>query len=158
MTDSPFQAPRFHAWFERLEGRSVLLMLRGEWDRLKVHTFQPVRIAIAATPIARLAEQGSVAAVIAQRRSEYEVVVSVYRDDPKDPSPINVDRYTVWERLPFDQDFQRMVSDASTSDNANLRGFMDDHVFMVKDPPGPDHWLSHLPASVVAVIRSTSSG
>ena len=156
MTGSPFKAPRFHFWFERLEGRSVLLMRRDEWDAFRVHAYVPVQISIAETPIAAVAEQGSVAAVTAQRTSAYEVQVSVYRDDPKDPSPINVDHYRVWERLPSHRDFVSMVNEATTSDDDNMRGFLDDHVFMVKEPPGPDHWLSKLPVTVQAVVRSTS--
>src|SRR5881409_4214800 len=37
MTDTtgPYRAPRFHAEFERVEQRSVLLMRREEWDRMK---------------------------------------------------------------------------------------------------------------------------
>lgn len=158
MTDGPFQAPRFHAWFERLEDRSVLLMRRGDWDRFKVSTLEPALLDVEATPIARLAQQGSLAAAVAQRRSAYEVEVSIFRNDPKDPSPINVDHYRVWERLPVHRDFHSMVNSASTSDNANMRGLLDDHVFMVKEPPGPDHWLSELPVSVRAIVRSSSSG
>jgi len=157
MTDSRFKAPRFHAWFERLEGRSVLLMSREEWDAFRVHAYQPVPISIAQTPIAAVAARGGVAAVTAERQSAYEVQVSVYREDPKDPSPINVDHYRVWERLPIHRDFKAMVNDATTSDDDNLWGFLDDHVFMVKEAPGPDHWLADLPMTVRAVVMSTSS-
>jgi hypothetical protein len=50
-----------------------------------------------------------------------------------------------------------MVNEASTSNDENMRGFLDAHVFMVKEPPGPDHWLSELPTTVKATLRSTSS-
>lgn len=51
-----------------------------------------------------------------------------------------------------------MVNSASTSDNANMRGFLRDHVFMVKEPPGTDHWLAELPSSVVAVVKKREKG
>jgi len=47
----------------------------------------------------------------------------------------------------------KMVNTASTEDNTNMRRFLADHVFMVKDPVGPDHWLAEVPAEVVAVVR-----
>jgi hypothetical protein len=133
-------------------------MQRAEWDRLRVHGFSPVQISIAETPVSRLADERSLAAVIAERQSAYEVEVSIYREDPKDPLPINLDRYRVWERLPIHRDYKRMVNEATTSDDDNLRGFLEDHVFMVKEPAGEDHWLSELPATVRAIVRSTSSG
>ena len=82
----------------------------------------------------------------------YEALIKIYRRDPKDALPINVDRYLVWERVPDHRDFLAMVNSASTSDNANMRGFLADHVFMVKDKPGPDHWLAEVPAEIAAVI------
>jgi hypothetical protein len=132
-------------------------MRREEWEAFRVHAYVPVPISIDATPIAAVSEQGSVAAAIAQRQSDYEVQVSVYREDPKDPLPINVDHYRVWERLPDHRDFPRMVNDATTSDDDNMRAFLDAHVFMVKEPAGKDHWLSKLPVTVEAMVQSKSS-
>jgi hypothetical protein len=39
----------------------------------------------------------------------------------------------VWERLPPQRNLGAMVNAALTEDNANMRGFLDDHVFFVKD-------------------------
>jgi len=47
--------------------------------------------------------------------------VEVYRYDPVDMP------------LPPHRDFVAMVNAASTEDNANMRGFLDDHVFFVQD-------------------------
>lgn len=45
-----------------------------------------------------------------------------------------------------------MVNIASTEDNANMRNFLEHYVFMVKEPHGPDHWRSELPARIKARI------
>ena len=68
------------------------------------------------------------------------------------PLPINLDRYVVWERLPPHRNFAAMVNAASTEDNANMRGFLDDHVFFVKDVVREGHRLSALPEQVEALI------
>jgi hypothetical protein len=72
--------------------------------------------------------------------------------------PINVDRYMVGERIPNHLDFMKMVNTASTEDNANMRGFLEEYVFMVKEPPGPDHRLAEVPLRVGAVVRTRRNG
>ena len=134
----------------------MFLMLRSQWEAVKALTDQPVPIEISRTPIARLATEGELAAAFAERRSDYEAMITVYRRDPKDPMPINVDKYVVWERIPDHRDFLTMVNTASTSDNANMRGFLADHVFLVKEKAGPDHWLPDLPVEIVAVVTRRS--
>jgi hypothetical protein len=86
-------------------------------------------------------------------------VVEVYRKDSKDwPTPINVDRYRVWERLPRHLDYAEMVNIASTEDNRNMRGFLEDHVFLVKDLVTQGHWLHDLPPRIKAVVSRKSTG
>ena len=156
MTASPYSAPRFWAHFQRLEGRPMFLMLRSQWEAVKALAGQRVPIEISRTPMARLATEAELAAAVAERKSDYEAMITVYRRDPKDPMPINVDRYLVWERIPNHRDFLAMVNTASTSDNVNMRGFLADHIFLVKEKAGPDHWLPELPVEIVAVVTKRS--
>ncbi len=159
MTDptSPYKAPRFHAEFERLERRSVLLMRREEWERMKAKQGEQVSIDVEKTPLSRVATEARLVAAVAERCSDYEVTVTFYREHAADAArgtPINVDRYMVWERIPNRLDFTQMVNTASTEDNANMRAFLDDHVFMVKEPPDSDHWLTEVPSRArAAVVR-----
>src|SRR5882672_4076155 len=102
-------APRFWVHFQRLEGRPMFLMLRSQWEAVKALTGQRVPIEISRTPMARLATEAELAAAVAERKSDYEAMITVYRRDPKDPVPINVDRYLVWERIPDHRDFLAMV-------------------------------------------------
>jgi hypothetical protein len=151
------QAPRFHAYFRHLLGRQVLLMARVEWEELK-RAIQPgelVRIDLRPTPLASVMSGSSVLAVVAERLSPSEVVIEVYRNDPKDaPTLIHRDTYRAWEQLPAHLDSRTMVISASTEDNANMRGFIDDHVFLTRDDISDGHWLSELPERVRAVLRS----
>jgi len=160
-TTSPYRAPRFHAEFERVEQRSVLLMRREEWDRMKAQQGEQVSIGVEKTPVSRLATEARLVAAVAERRSDYEVTITIYREDAADAArgtPINVDRYMVWERIPNHLDFMKMVNTASTEDNANMRGFLEEYVFMVKEPPGPDHRLAEVPLRVGAVVRTRRNG
>jgi hypothetical protein len=148
------QAPRFHAFFTHIEGRKVMLMPRRDWERLnQLREGDIAKIELSTTPIADVAHDSRIQAAVAVRESDAEVVVEVYRKDPKDaPTPINVDRYRVWERLPQHRNYVDMVNWASTEDNPNMRGFLEDHVFLVKDVVASGHWLDDLPARVRAVV------
>jgi hypothetical protein len=45
-----------------------------------------------------------------------------------------------------------MVNAASTEDNANMRGFLDDHVFFAKDVVREGHHLADLPEQVKVLL------
>lgn len=90
-------APRFRAYWERLEGRSVFTMARSDWSQLGAHMNEPVKIDVAKTPMARIAGQALVVQTVAEQRSEATAQISIIRYDPADhPTPFNKDNYTVW--------------------------------------------------------------
>jgi hypothetical protein len=153
------RAPRFHAYFSHLEGRPVMLLPRVEWEELlgELDANELVEIDLSGTPIAGVTRDSRVEAVVAVRESRNEVVIDVYRNDPKDaPTPINVDRYRVWEGLPPHRDFVSIVNESTTDDDANTRGFVETYVFLVKAVVDTGHWLAELPAKVRAVIERQS--
>ena len=90
------------------------------------------------------------------RRSAVSSEIEIVRYDGQDyPTPYNVDRYTVYEDMSSHQSFSEIVSGGSTSDNANLRRFLDERVFLVRQDHGPDHWMSDPPSSSTTIFRST---
>jgi hypothetical protein len=137
-----------------------MLMSRRDWEQLsQLREGDIAEIDLSTTPVAALLQDARVEAVVALRESSTEVVVEVYRKDSKDwPTPINVDRYRVWERLPRHLDYAEMVNIASTEDNRNMRGFLEDHVFLVKDLVTQGHWLHDLPPRIKAVVSRKSTG
>jgi len=149
------QAPRFQAYFRYLEGREVMVMSRHDWDQAgQLREGEMTEIDLRPTPIAGVARDSRIEGAVVVRKSPVEVVVEVYRYDPVDtPLPINVDRYLVWERLPPHRDFVALVNAASTEDNANMRGFLVDHVFFVKEVVRDGHHLADLPEPVKALVR-----
>lgn len=149
------QAPRFQAWFSHLEGREVMVMSRHDWEQAnQLREGEMGQIDLSTTPIANVARDSRIEAAVVVRKSPVDVVVEVYRYDPVDmPLPINLDRYRVWERLPPHRNFAAMVNAASTEDNANMRGFLDDHVFFTKDVVRDGHHLADLPEHVKALAR-----
>ena len=149
------QAPRFQAWFSHLEGREVMVMSRHDWEQAnQLREGEMAQIDLSTTPIASVARDSRIEAAVVVRKSPVEVVVEFYRYDPVDmPLPINLDRYRVWERLPSHRNFAAMVNAASTEDNANMRGFLDDHVFFIKDVVRDGHRLADLPEHVKALAR-----
>lgn len=152
---SSSQAPRFHAYLERVEDRSVFIMPRAEWVDMRPLAGNPIPIEVTDTPMAAVAQRASVVAAVAVQHSS-SPEIHIYRYDQRDaPTPYNLDRYAVWENLPSSRSYPQIVAAASTNDDENLRSFMRDNVFMVKLSPGPDHWLPALPSSVVAVFSSS---
>ncbi len=137
-----------------------MLMSRRDWEQLgQLREGDIAEIDLSTTPVAAVLQDDRVEAVVALRESSTKVVVEVYRKDPKDwPTPINVDRYHVWERLPRHRDYAEMVNFASTEDNRNMRGFLEDHVFLVKDLVTRGHWLHDPPPRIKAVVSHKSTG
>ena len=132
-----------------------MVMSRRDWEEAcRLPEGEMGQIDLRPTPIADVTRDSRIEAAVAVRKSLDEVVVEVYRYDPVDmPLPINLDRYRVWERLPPHRNFAAMVNAASTEDNPNMRGFLDDHVFFFKDVVRVGHRLPDLPEHVKALAR-----
>lgn len=134
----------------------MLAMPRADWDAVSVRIDQPVVLEVSQTPLAHVATQASLVAAVAQKMSATMAEVVIFRNDPKDaPTPINQDKYAVFLSLHTHPDLKSLITRASTEDNANLRQYISENVFLVKQQLGNDHWLPVLPASVSTVLRST---
>jgi hypothetical protein len=150
-----YAARLMHYW-GRSEDADILSMRRSEWSDLVGHLGKAVAFDVRSTPMRGVSDVASVIGAIAHQFTQGTARVSVYRDDPKDsPKRINVDHYTVWTDLSGHPRLPSMIEAASTSYNENMKTFIQDNVFLVKEKPGPDHWMSTLPSSVYVVLRST---
>jgi hypothetical protein len=93
-------------------------------------------------------------AVVASQTSTGGGRVTVYRHDPNDePTPVNVDHYSVWTDLASHPQIEEFVTAASTALNPNLKQFLAEHVLWVKEEPGADHWLTDVPSPVVTAVH-----
>ena len=151
------KAPRFQAYFQRIEGRSVLTWPREYWDEIQPQ--QIVLMDITSTPMSRVASDASVIACTAEKSSLSEGHIAIYRYDPADGStPYNKDKYQVLrgETIRNRSDFPQMVLACGTAVDSNLNNYFDQNVFLIKENPGSDHWLSpsELPCAVRAVIQA----
>jgi hypothetical protein len=117
-------------------------MTRASWEALKPCQGERVLIDVSLTPMADVAM----------------VEIAIYRYDPNDCKPYNVDLYSVWEDLPSQSNYHSIVAAASTEDNENLRVFLSNNVFIVSHAKKGDHWLSQeeLPSVVQAIIQVRS--
>ena len=150
------KAPRLQAFLERGYGPPVLIMSRESWDALRVTGSDLVEIDARQTPIADVVDDATRLAVVAHEYTPAIGRVTVYREDRTDPKPWNSDHYSVWD-LAQHPDLAWMINRASTSLDTNLLTFLGEHVFWVKERPGPDHWLeSHELPSVVRVLLEAS--
>src|SRR5262245_43225049 len=130
-------------------------MPRSDWSAIRPGAENPAGIDVRQTPIGSVASKASVIAATAQQFSSATGEITIYRRDERDhPTPVNVDRYLVWTDLQSHQSFPELVQKASTENNDNLKRYLKDNVFLVKQFPGPDHWLGEIPSSVSVVLRS----
>lgn len=104
-----------------------------------------------------MAAESSVLAAVAQQFSIGEGRISIYRHDPNDSKPVNVDHYRVHLNLAGSPRLDEMITAASTSYNENMRSYLQQHVHLVTEDRGPDHWLPELPSSVRVVVEKARS-
>lgn len=132
-------------------------MRRTAWDAFDASSTNVVLIDVTATPIGGVASESSMVAAVAQRFSPDEGRVSIYRHDPNDSDPINVDHYRVYLDLASSPRLGEMITAASTSHNENMQNYLHQHVHLVKEDRGADHWLPELPSSVRIVLERLRS-
>ncbi len=114
---------------------------------------QPVQLDVQQTPMARVASDASVVQTLGQQYSDATAEIVIIRYDERDrPTPYNKDEYTVWTDVLKHPSVQSMISRASTELNENFQQFAAENVFIVKQDPGPDHWLPTLPGSATTII------
>lgn len=154
-------APRFHTLWQHIEKKKRIFAIRkNDWNslnitheteeklvKLNLEQFQPL-------PISELIADSDVIGGTAFATSS-KVIIKIYRRDPKDdPTPINVDTYTVWMGLPTYLNVSDMIIAGSTDNDDNFKHYANDHVFLVKENPSDDHWLEELPREVYVLLSS----
>jgi hypothetical protein len=149
-------AVRLMHYWGHAEGVDVLSMRRSEWHDLVGHEGRPIKFDVRSTPMGGVSNFVFVIGTLAHEFTPVTARVSVFRDDPHDaPQRINVDHYRVWTDLSAHPRLQNMIEAASTSYNDNMRIFIQENVFLVKEKTSSDHWMSTLPSSIHAVFKST---
>ena len=128
----------------------MLSMERADWYALVGQLGRLVEIDVTLTPMAMTA---NVLAAVAEPHGPGLSRVEIYRYDPKDPMPVNVDRYIVVEDATARWNLGAVVRVSSTEDNANLRAYLQHRVFLIKEESGQDHWLPALPGRISGVVR-----
>lgn len=151
------KAPRLEAYWRHSEGRSIFSMSRTAWDEFEAKSTNVALIDVTATPIGSVAAESSLLAAVAQQFAHGEGRISIYRHDPNDRKPVNVDHYRVHLNLAGSPRLGEMITAASTSHNENMRSYLEQHVHLVKEDRGPDHWLPDLPSSVRIVVERARS-
>jgi hypothetical protein len=122
---------------------------------MKPKLSEAVGVDVMQMPFSAVVRDAIVLAAMAERFTSTGIDVVVYRDDPNDGlKHVNVVRYAVLENVASRADLPQIMVSTSTEDNANLRDYLRQNVFLVNKSPGPAHHLLELPAHVV--IRNAS--
>ena len=148
---------RLPLYWERQENTSVLIMRREDWQSVVGSLGTPVRFDVRSTPMAAMADVSSVLGSIVHQIGSASARFTVYRYDAQDmPTPINQDDFTVWTDLYAHPKLTGMIAASSTPNDEKLKNFCREHVFFVKQKPGPDHWRPTISSSVMLVLNSVS--
>lgn len=152
--ENNFNAPRFRAYLQHLEGKKLLVWERESWEKLKSCTGSPILLNIEELPMSDVLNDATVLAATAQDLTSSDAAISIYRYDLEDPKPINVDIYNVWEDLPSCYIFEDIVAESSTNIDENLIETLNKFVFITRAEKGAGHWLDYdeLPYIVQLVI------
>ena len=149
-----YAARLIHYW-GHAEGVDILSMRRSEWHGLVGYEGTPVKFDVRSTPMGGVSNVASIIGTLAHEFTPVTARVSIFRDDPQDaPNRINVDHYRVWTDLSAHPRLPNMIDAASTSYNENMKTFIQENVFLVKERPSSDHWMSALPSSIHVVFKS----
>ena len=66
--------------------------------------------------------------------------------------------HTLWQHIENDRRIfairREDWNSLNTDDDPNLWHYANDHIFLVKEEPGDDHWLRELPNEVYALFSS----
>ena len=152
------EAPRLLLYWGRQENTSILSMRREDWYSIVGSLGTAIRFDVRSSPMARMADVSSVLASVAHEFGPATARFTLYRYDTADmPTPINQDDYLVWTDLSAHPRLKGMIEAASTSGNGNFGSYRREHVFFVKQKPGPDHWQPTIPSSMMMVLNRTST-
>jgi hypothetical protein len=149
-------APRFHTLLQKMEGRPVFIIRRLEWEKLQIEEGKLVALNIADLalfPFSLLSTNEDYLGTIATKNNN-KIKITLYRFDSKDePTPINVDFYSVWESIPPNYNIDEMITMGDTDNDQNFQDYLTEHVFLVKENVVEGHWLTQLPKEIAVLLE-----
>jgi hypothetical protein len=138
--------PRFTLYLQKTQGNPVFWLPRETWLWLTGGDNEIVELRVEETPLKSVAIREGYLGAFHNRRANQ---IEIYRMDQDDsPYPINKDTYSVVDSVELTEDVQRIIAQASTCENENLRDFLSKHILLIKNDPGTDHWLESVPLEV----------
>ena len=152
-------APHLCAYLENKVDFKYLQISGSKWNKIKPDQETEMLIDISGTPMAGVTKQAGYIAATAKIISPSEVQIQIFRSDPKDPKPYNMDTYLLLDDLSSRPDFLDIVDAASTDNDENMHEFLNEYKFIVPQKPGDFHWLDEdeLPQIVRCKIQPNSA-
>ena len=151
------EAPRFEFYLKKkhYKGRPVFTWPKDQWESIADQRQQVALMDVTATPIRGIASDAPILACVVEQTIHPDAYISIYRFDAANGStPVNKDSYKVikGETLKCIPNLGELAVACGTCADTNMFKFLDENVFLVKEDPGEDHWLTKLPESVQVLI------
>lgn len=138
----------------RIEGRSVASMGYGDWARLVRPDGAITELEELPSAIANPKLQASTLVSVASGIAAPQPGMDVLRFDRKDaPYCINLDHYTIIENLQSHDIYPDVVEMTKIDDTPELRWELQNSIYIMKEPPNSNHWLTDFPQYVLEAQR-----
>lgn len=145
---------RIYYAMQKIENKSVATLGYGDWLRLVRPDGLLTELEMLPQSIndARLAASTIVA--VASGIAVAQPGMDVLRYDVKDdPYVINLDHYTIIENLHLHDVYREALRVARIDDTPQLRWELQNNVYVIKEPPNENHWLTDFPSYVLEAKR-----
>ena len=138
----------------RIENKSVAAMGSADWYRLvrsdgRITELEELPKAISNPKLA-----ASTLTVVASGIAVAQPGMDVLRYDPVDaPYILNLDHYTIIENLHNHEIYSEALKVASIQDSPELRYELQNNIFIIKEPPNDNHWMTDFPNYILNALK-----
>lgn len=147
-------APRFHALWEHRLRKTIFIIPKEKWDNIDFENNTFIEIDLIKTPLMEVAKNDGFIISTACKKPSGTVELQIYRNDPKDyPTPINVDKYDIYNEFPNTLDVDEMVNSADTDIDPNFTSYIEGNIFLIKRAEDDGHWLPSLPDEITVLLK-----
>lgn len=141
---------RIYYAVRKIENKSVATVGYGDWMRLVRPDGEITELEALPAGINHPSLAASTIVAVASGIVVAQPGMDVFRYDAKDtPYVINLDHYTIIENLHLHDVYPEALKVAHLDDTPELRWELQNNVYVIKEPPNDNHWLTEFPKYVL---------
>jgi len=144
------EVDRIYYAMRKIQNKSVATFSFGDWMRLVRPDGQITELEELPAAVNHPSLAASTLVAVASGIAVAQPGMDVLRYDAKDaPYVINLDHYTVVENIHLHNVYPEALKVAKVEDTPQLRWELQNSVYVIKEPPNDNHWLTEFPKYVL---------